>query len=183
MAVFAGPRAGYSIAPAATGHTVQALSGSDGLDTLAGVERLAFSTSSVALDMSVDQPGGESALLVGAVLGGSLMRTKLPLLGTAIGLFEQGLSFQQLSGAVMRLPIWDELTGQAQASNTDIASYLLTVIAGSPPSAPVLSAATAALDSESGDNQGALLAWLAASEWNQFQIDLVGLQQTGLDFV
>jgi serralysin len=181
-AVYAGPRSSYSIAGAAAGYTVQALTGLDGLDTLIGIERVEFSSSSVALDMGVDQPGGESALLLGATLGNSLMRAKLPLLGTGIGLFEQGYSFQQLSGAVMRLPIWDTLTGQPQASNSDIAGYLLSTVIGHAPDAAVLNAAVAALDTETGLAQGNFLASLAASATNQVQIDLAGLQQTGLEF-
>ena len=34
------------------------------------------------------------------------MATKKPLVGTAIDLFDQGFTLQQLSGAVMRLDIW-----------------------------------------------------------------------------
>lgn len=183
QAVYAGQRSSYSIALAAAGHSVRALTGSDGLDYVAGVERLAFSTSSVALDLGLDQSGGEAALLLGAALGNSLMRAKLPLLGIAIGLFDEGLSLQQLSGAVMRLPIWNPLTGQSQASNSDIAGYLLATVNGRSPDTATLNAAVAALDSESGAAQGTFLANLAASAANQLQIDLVGLWETGLEYV
>ena len=181
-AVYEGPRSGYSIAAAASGHTVQALTGLEGLDTVIGVERLDFSTGSVALDLGLDQAGGETALLLGAVLGNSAMRTNLPLIGLGIALFDQGLSLQQLSGMVMRLPIWDALTGRSQATNSDIASYLVSTITGRPPDAPLLNSVVAALDSEAGATQGTLLAMAATCAPNQLQIDLVGLQQTGLDF-
>lgn len=99
-----------------------------------------------------------------------------------IGLFDQGFTLPQLSGAFLRLPVWDVLTGHANPSNTNIANYLWTNVYGSTPSQSQLSSAAAALDSQTGELQGQWLADLAASSANQTHVNLVGVQQTGLVF-
>lgn len=180
-ACYAGTRSSYALQASSAGYTVVAPS--EGVDTLSNVERLAFSTSSVALDLGMDQAGGEAALVLGAVLGGSLMRAKQSVIGIAISYFDQGVTVQQLAGALMRLPIWDALTGRAQASNSDIAGYLLATALGRAPDQALLDAAVVALDNEAGATQGRLLSAIALHEINQNQIDLAGLRQAGLEFI
>ncbi len=79
------------------------------------------------------------------------------------------------------MPVWGVLTGQAVPTNTDIAAYLLANVNGSPPDLGALNAAVTALETESF--QGAWLANLAASAANQDHIGLVGVMETGLDYV
>lgn len=140
----------------------------------------------VALDVGVTQSGGETALLLGAVLPGRLVfdSSKQALLGAVIDLFDQGYPLQQLSGAVMRLPIWDVLTGKATPTNTDVANYLLTNVNGVAPSATTLADGVAALNGQydMAHAQGDFLWHLAESTVNQTRIDLVGLATTGLAY-
>lgn len=143
-------------------------------------QRLKFSDQSVALDMGLAQAGGETALLIGAVLGKGALTAKKPLLGSVIDLFDQGYTLQQLCGAVMRLPIWDVLTSKSAPTSTDIASYLLTTVNGSTPDTATLAAGA---DSISRDPQGDFLWHLATSAANQVQIGLVGLAASGMEFV
>ena len=122
-------------------------------------------------------------MLLGAVLPGRLAfdASKQALLGAAIELFDQGLSLQTLSGAVMRLPIWGVLTGMATPTNTDIATYLLTNVNGVAPDATTLANAVKSLNTETDfATQGNFLWHLAESAVNQTRIDLVGLAATGL---
>ena len=108
---------------------------------------------------------------------------KQALLGAAIDLFDQGYSQQTLSGAVMRLPIWDVLTGKAAPSHADIASYLLTNVNGVAPDATTLANAVISLNTETDfATQGNFLWHLAESSANQTHIGLVGLAATGLAF-
>ena len=134
--------------------------------------------------MGVAQSGGGTALLIGAVLGQPALAAKKPLVGAVLDLFDQGYTLQILSGAVMRLDIWGALAngGAASASNTQIASYLLTTVNGTSPDAATLNAAVTALDSETGAAQGTFLWHLAESAQNQLQVNLVGLAQVGLEF-
>ena len=119
------------------------------------------------------------------MLGKDLLATKKPLVGTGIDLFDQGYTLQQLSGAIMRLDIWGVLAngGQASATNTQIANYLLTTVNKAAPDAATLAAAVQAINTETGAAQGNFLWHLAESAANQVQVGLVGLATTGLEFV
>ncbi len=181
---YSGSRANYTLSPSGGGFSLADGSGMDGSDSLRNVERLAFADRGVALDLGLDQSGGQAALLIGAILGQSALAAKPALVAAVIGLFDQGLSLQTLSGAVMRLPIWGILAngGAASASNSQIASYLLSTVNHAAPDANALSAAVSALDAETGASQGTFLWHLAESAANQAQVGLVGLAQTGLEF-
>lgn len=152
------------------------IDGPEGTDQLLNVERLIFGETTLALDLSDVQSAGQAALLLGAVLGKPLMLTKSELTGVVVDLFDSGYSIQVLAGAIMRLPIWGGVLTPTNAS-TDIARYLLTTVLGGAPSD--LAVAQAASQLEQGP-EGAYLASLALSVANQGQVDLVGLQQTGL---
>lgn len=182
-AKFSATRSSFAVTKAASGYTVTDIVGTNGTHMLTNVERLIFSDGSLGLDLGITQSSGQAAALLGSVLGKTLMHTKPDLIGAVIGLFDQGYTMQQLSGAIMRLPIWDALTVHAKASDADIASYLLTKVNGSAPDPATLSAAVAAIGNETGATQGSYLASLATSSANQIQIDLVGLQQTGLIYL
>ena len=153
-------------------------------DTLRSIERLKFSDGYIALDVGATQPAGETQLLLGAVLGKDLLATKQPLIGAVIDLFDQAYTLQQLSGAVMRLPIWDVLTGKAVPTSTDIANYLLWRVNGATPNATTLASAVGDLDAQPdiNHNQGDFLWHLVESSANQAQVGLVGLAATGLAF-
>lgn len=185
-AVYGSNRSNFSLTKLGSGFNVTDKTGTLGADTLLNVERLKFSDGNIALDVGATQSAGETALLLGAVLPGSLVfdATKQVLLGAVIDLFDQGYSLQTLSGAVMRLPIWDVLTGKATPSNTDIASYLLTNVNGVAPDATTLANAVASLDAEIDfASQGNFLWHLAESVANQLHIGLVGLADTGLQYM
>lgn len=162
---------------------ISGASGSNDTTTLNSVERVQFDDVSVALDVGTMQASGQTALLLGAVLGQAALAAKLPLVGTVIHLFDQGFTLQQLSGAIMRLPIWDVLTGRTVYSNKDVATYLLTTVNGAAPDVALLATAVSALDSEIGGAQGDFLSHLAESAANQVQVDMVGLSATGLRFL
>ena len=183
-AVYSGKRAEFTVSKTSTGLSVVDSRGSDGTDTLTNIERLQFADARVAIDTGAAQSAGGTALLIGAVLGQGALAAKKPLVGAVLDLIDQGYSFQTLSGAVMRLDIWGLLAngGATSASNTQIASYLLTTVNGTTPDATTLNAAVTALDSETGAAQGTFLWHLAESAANQQQVNLVGLAQSGLEF-
>jgi len=182
-AVYSGARADYSLTKTSTGFNLG--NSALGSDALRNIERLKFTDGGIALDVGATQPAGQTTLLLGAVLPGRLVfdATKQPLLGAAIDLFDQGYSLQTLSGAVMRLPIWDILTGKGTPTNTDIATYLLTNVNGVVPDGATLNTAVAAMDSETSfATQGNFLWHLAESSTNQTHVGLVGLAETGLAY-
>ena len=158
--------------------SVKSANGVQGTDSLTSIERLQFADQRVALDLATSQASGQAVLLIGAVLGKNLLPLKLELMGTVIGLFDQGFSMLDLSGALMRLPIWGGVLTPS-TSSTDIARYLLTVVNQQTPSEAQVSAAASQIDS---GVQGTYLAGLAASAQNQVQVDLVGLAGTGFSY-
>lgn len=180
--VFRGDLTNYTITPDGSNYRVTDASGLDGIDTLSGIERLQFANKGVALDLGINDAAGRTALLIGAVLPGvlALDASKQALLGAVISLFDSGYSMRDLSGALLRLPIWSTLTGKAAPTNSDIASYLISNVHGHPAEQASLDAAVTALNTESF--QGDWLASLAVSAEAQTHIGLVGLAQTGLVF-
>ena len=183
-AVYKGNRANFTLVKSATGITLTDAAGFEGTDSLKNLERLKFADASIALDTGLTQSGGQAQLLLGAVLGKDLLATKKALVGVGIDLFDQGYTFQQLSGAIMRLDIWGDLAngGKPGATPTQIANYLLTTVNKAAPDAATLAAAVAALNAEKDAAQGDFLWHLAESAANQVQVGLVGLALTGLEF-
>lgn len=184
-AVYKGNRSNFTLVNSGAGITLTDTKGFEGVDTLRSIERLKFADGSIALDTGVNQSGGQAQLLLGAVLGKELLATKKALVGVGIDLFDQGYTFQQLSGAIMRLDIWGDLAtgGKPGATNTQIANYLLSTVKKAAPDATTLAAAVSALNTETGAAQGDFLWHLAESAANQVQVGLVGLATTGLDFI
>lgn len=149
--------------------------GALGTDTLRNVERLAFDDAKVALDLGTGAAAGQAVLLIGAVLGGAPVREKRELMEAVIGLFDEGYDLPTLAGAVMRLPIWNDLAGSSAPDA--IAGYLHQRVNGRPATPAELAAAVTAIEQQP---QGAYLAGLAASPANALQVDLVGLAAVGL---
>ena len=149
------------------------------------VERLQFSDTKLALDTATTQAAGQTALLLGTALPGTLALdpTKQALVGAVIGLFDAGFTLQQLSGALLRLPVWDLLTNHANATAADIATYLVHNVYGGTETAAITNAAIAAMTAETPATQGTYLASLAQSTVGQTHIGLVGLQTSGLAYV
>jgi Ca2+-binding RTX toxin-like protein len=184
-AAYSGSRSNFTLAKTTNGFTLADTKGVEGTDLLQNIERINFADGGIALDMLPTQSGGQTVLLLGAVLPGSLVfdATKQALLGAAFDLFDQGFSLQTLSGAVMRLPIWGILTQKATPTNTDIATYLLTNVNGVAPDTTTLASAVAALSGETSfATQGNFLWHLAESTASQTHVGLVGLATTGLAF-
>jgi hypothetical protein len=185
-AIYSGTAASHTITIGTTSSTVvDKTANRDGTDTLTNTERLQFSDKNIALDLAPTQAAGQTALLIGAVLPGKLAfdASKQALLGSVVGLFDQGFTLAQLSGAILRLPIWDVLTGKSAPTNADIAGYLVNNVYGGTQTAAITNAAIAAMNAEIPATQGSYLASLAAGATNQAYVDLVGIQSTGLTYI
>lgn len=177
--VYSGLRAGYQLTAWGDDRcSVKSASGAEGTDSLTSIERLQFADQRVALDLGTTQASGQAVLLIGAVLGKNLLPLKPELMGTVIGLFDQGFGMNELAGALMRLPIWGGVLTPSNSS-ADIARYLLTVVNQQTPSDAQVMAAAVEMDA---GVQGAFLASLAGGAQNQVQVGLVGLAATGFAY-
>ncbi len=151
--------------------TVTDTEGTEGTDTLDGVERILTLEGGIALDVAADEEAGQVALLLGAVfdqeegLDASYVRVGLDLL-------EQGVSTDELIGLA-----FDVL---GVSSPADIVDLLWTNIIGE---APTGEQAQPFIDLLNGEMTVAELTSLAMlTDLNQAQINFVGLQETGIVF-
>jgi len=185
-AIYSGVASSYTITvTSGTATITDKTSNRDGIDSLRNIERLQFTDKNIALDLAPTQAAGQTALLIGAVLPGKLAFdvSKQALLGSVIGLFDQNFTLAQLSGAILRLPIWDVLTNKAAPTTADITTYLVHNVYGGTETTAITNAAIAAMNAETPATQGTYLATLALSTASQNHIDLVGVQATGLVYL
>ena len=142
-----------------------------GTDTLVDVERLVFEDTSVALDVSKDQIGGQAVLALGALVGPGSIEDPA-FVGLVIGLLDDGMSFDELAVAAI-----DALSLQ---SNDALVTTLWTNIVGVAPSDSERASVVALLDS--GTTPAELVRLAAFNEMNESNVDLIGLAQRGLEF-
>jgi hypothetical protein len=171
VAIYDATRASSTLSKTAAGWTVT--SAVDGTDTLLNIERLKFSDVSVALDLSGN--AGNVAKILGAVFGKAAVANKT-YAGIGLHYSDSGMSYE----ALMQLAISARLG--ASASHGAIVDLLYTNIVGSAPSAAVKANYVALLDNQTYTI--ASLGVLAANTGiNAANIDLVGLQLTGLEYI
>lgn len=177
-ALFAGPRSSHALARTASGWTVVDTAGTDGTDTLTGVERLAFGNHvNVALDL--DGNAGITAKILGAVFGKSYLQTK-EFVGIGLDLLDGGMIYQDVVALALRTDLFALLAGSR--SNTDFVRLVYTNVIGVAPGPAELGYFVGLLNS--GTYTQASLAYLACETLENAQhIDLVGLASTGIDYV
>lgn len=141
-------------------------------DSLLNIERLEFSDTVVALDITGN--AGIVAKLLGATFGKESISNKA-LVGVALSYLDAGLSYP----ALMELAINAKLG--ATANNADIVEMIYTNVVGAPPSGNDLAFFTDWLDK--GVYTKASFGLLAAdTELNIVNVGLVGLASTGLEY-
>ena len=169
---YSGARSSYKLTLGTT-TTVQdkrTAAPSDGTDSLKNIERLKFSDFNVALDL--DGHAGQAAKLLGAVFGAASVTNK-QFVGIALSLLDGGVSYEQLATAALGV------TGKT--THSDVVSLLWTNLFGVAPSSDQVAPIVAILDG--GMSQGALTVLVADTSFNTEKINLVGLSQTGIEFL
>ena len=164
----------YRISATATGWMVQDTQGQGSVDQLQGVERLAFSDRTIALDL--DGHAGTVAKVLGAVFGAASVRN-LDFVGIGLHFLDDaGYSAESL----MQLALQARLG--SQASHAQVVDLLYTQVMQEPPTADVRQGFVDWLDS--GQETVASLGVMAAeTAFNRANIDLVGLARTGLAYL
>ena len=171
-ALFHGHRGNYSIVRA--GDDTLHVSGQDGSDTLQNVERLQFDDRKVAFDLHAGQAGDATVRLIGAAFGASALHDRPDYVGIGLQLFDGGHSLHDVA----------ELA--AKAMGLDDSAFIDTVyknLAGSLPTHETHDFYESLLQGHGGAmSQGDLLLLAAGTDTTAQQIDLVGLQQSGVDY-
>jgi len=164
---YAGARSGYTVSKTAAGFTVAGA----GTDTLTGVERLQFSDTKLALDL--DGNAGYVARILGAVFGRESVTNK-EYVGIGLSYMDGGMSYE----ALMALAIDVRLGG---VSATAVVNLLWGNVIGGMPSASDLATYSGML--QGGTSAGALGVLAANTSFNEANIGLTGLMQTGIEFI
>jgi hypothetical protein len=177
-AVFAGSRGEYVVSRTPAAYVVSHASGSD-TDMLAGVERLRFADSKIALDLAPDESAGKAVRLIGAAFGADY----IPLyISAGITLFDSGLSVLNVADRALETPLYLSLA--ASDSNVSFVETVYRNIVGQAPSLAERDYYVALLQGSGGMlTQAELLAAAAQLPANALNIDLVGLQQSGIEYV
>jgi len=174
VAKYTGARANFTLAKTSTGYTVADHAGSEGIDTLANIERLQFSDKKIAIDLSGTGHAAETVEVLGAAFGKGLI-SNTTVIATGLSVFDGGMSFHDVCAVVVGL--------MGTSSNADFVSLIYRNIADASPLPAVRDAFVAYLQGSGGTMSRAdFLVVAATSDANLAHIDLVGLQQTGVEY-
>jgi Ca2+-binding RTX toxin-like protein len=153
------------------------VAGPEGVDTLTGIERLQFSDRTVAFDLSPGEAAGNTVRIVGAAFDAP--RLTPDIVGAGIGLFDTGASMLQLAQLALSTSLWG-----GPRSNVDFVNTVYRNVVGVLPSPQERDFYVGLLQGSGGTmTQAELLVLAANSPQNEVNINLVGMQQSGVDFV
>lgn len=178
VALFKGKFSDYSLSDTlASGNSriyvVKDKTGAEGTDALRNIERLQFSDVKVALDVGGN--AGQVVKILGAVFGAPSVANKA-YVGIGLSYLDTGMSYANL----MQLAIDARLGGRS--SNADVVNLLYANVVGSAPDAATMLYYKGLLDNGTY-TQGSLGVLAADTSINATNINLVGLTQTGVEFV
>ena len=139
-------------------------------DTLTNVERLQFTNTSVAIDLNGN--AGTVVKILGAVFGKQTVANK-NYVGIGLHFLDSGWSYDNLAGLA--------LDAAGAKTNDQIVNLLWTNVIGTKPTAADKQPFIALLDN--GMSAGALAHLAADTSFNTTNINLVGLAQTGIEYI
>jgi Ca2+-binding RTX toxin-like protein len=174
--VYNGPMERYTINKTGNRYVVSEPTGSDDTDYLINIERLQFSNTKVALDMTGN--AGDAARLIGALLGPSYVKDKA-LAGVVIGLLDQNYSTQTIATLGLGTSTYIGLAGSS--SNEDFVKHVFKNVIGRPPVEAELQTYVGMLSA--GTSQAALAVMAADTEFTAEKIGLAGLILNGWEFI
>jgi serralysin len=160
------------------GFVVQANGNANDTSILTNVERLRFSDAQLAIDMEATQSGGEAALLIGAVLGKTSLADK-GMVGLLLPYFDSGAKILDVANLLVSSGIMNQLAGGS--STSAYVALIYHAVTGQSATDQVIAGLAPYIDSGSYTKAGFLVA-VAELPLNQANVDLVGLQQTGIEY-
>lgn len=173
MAVYSGNRASYSLIATASGFTV---SGPDGNDTLVSIERFHFSDTHLAFDLDSGEAAGNTVRIIGAAFDAPSIAAHPDWITIVMDLFDSGMTMLQVSQLV--------IGAMGNPTNEEFVTTVYENVVGSPPPAADRDFFVGLLTGSGGTiTQAEFLVLAANTSINEQNIDLVGLQQTGVEFI
>jgi Ca2+-binding RTX toxin-like protein len=172
-ALYVGHQAEYAIAYTGFGYVV---SGAEGTDMLFGIERVRFADTNRALDLGPGEAAGNTVKIIGAAFGAPAIQEHPDYAGIGLDLFDSGASVL----AVCQLAV----KAMGSPTNEAFVNAVYANVVGVVPLAQAQDLYVGMLLGSGGSlSQAELLQLAAATEANAININLVGLQQTGVEFV
>jgi len=168
--VYSGPLVQYTVNKSGSRYIVSEPTGSDGTDYLTNIERLKFKDKFIAIDL--DGNAGTTAKILGAVFGKESVSNK-SYVGIGLNFLDTGWTYDNLAGLA--------LDAAGAKTNDQIVSLLWTNVIGTKPTAADKQPFIALL--ENGMTAGALAHLAADTSLNTVNINLVGLAQTGIEYI
>lgn len=168
MARFAENRDTYQITLSDSGASVA--HSDEGNDSLLNIERMAFADTNLAVDISGN--AGITAKILGSVFGENSITNK-EYVGIGLQLLDEGMEYEALMEYA--------LSEAGATSNQAVVELLYTNLVKAAPSAGESAHYVSLL--ENGMTKGALGIFAADHELNTNNIDLIGLAQTGIEFI
>lgn len=160
----------YQIANNNGTWTVIDKTGKDGTDTILNVEVIQFPDKSIALDLAGN--AGKTAKLLGVVFGKESVKNPV-FIGIGMTYLDKGMSYEDLASLA--------LTAASATTNDKIVTLIWTNIFGSAPSSDQKSPFVKMLND--GMPAGSLVQMAAETPFNSTNINLVGLAQTGIEYI
>ena len=142
----------------------------NGSDKLINVERLRFTDKSFALDL--DGAAGISAKVIGAVLGKTQVQNPT-FVGLGLSYLDKGMSYSDLGALAM--------TAVGATTNDAVVSTLWKNVIGTEATTAIKAPYIKMLNE--GMKVGDLVVLAADTSFNTTNINLVGLAQTGIEFI
>jgi hypothetical protein len=140
-----------------------------------GIERLQFYDRSLAVDLGLNEAGGNTVRVIGAAFDAPAIEQHPDWVGIGLDFFDHGMSMRAVCGLVASIMV---------LSNTDLVTTLFTNVVGFAPDAVTREGFVGQLQGSGGGlTQGQLLEMAANVSINEININLVGLQANGVEFV
>jgi Ca2+-binding RTX toxin-like protein len=154
--------------------------GPEGADVTTGIERLQFSDRSIAFDLGPGEAAGNTVRIIGAAFGAA--RLTPDIVGAGIDVFDTGATMLQVADLALSTSLYVSLAGSR--SNVDFVNTVYRNVVGVLPSPQEWDFYVSLLQG-SGEtmSQADLLVLAANSAQNDVNINLVGMQQTGVEFL
>ena len=156
------------------------ISGIDGTDTFSGVERLQFADRKIALDLSPSEHAGQMLEFLGVVAPAAINNPAI--VGAVLNLFDQGSSTRDVCQLAINIGLVGQIAGST--NSIDIARMAFLNVVGVPASTEMADLLVSFMDGRNASfSQADFLTVIAGMEINQAHIGLIGLQQTGIEFI
>jgi hypothetical protein len=169
-AIFSGKSSSYDYIKNGETWTVKISNLKAGIDTLKNIERIHFADKFIAIDL--DGNAGTTAKILGAVFGKESINNK-NYVGIGLNFLDSGWTYDKLAGVA--------LDAAGVKTNDQIVSLLWANVIGTKPTAEDKQPFITML--ENGMTAGALAQLAADTSFNTTNINLVGLAQTGIEYI